>query len=230
MIADSVLTRFGIAIRILRKQLSLSQEDLAERADLHRTYISDIERGARNVSLESIEKLAAALETNLPQLFSLALGLPTESVPSRPVGSAEAARVLLVEHDPANAELTLAAFKRANFTNPVDVVRDGVAAIEFLQGPPARQQTLPAVILLDLQIPKISGLEVLRRIKSDERTRNIPVAILTVSQGSRDVADAKQLGAETFIVKPVDFQNFSRMVAQLNFHWVLAEPTSPVKS
>ncbi len=224
---DNVLGRFGIAVRALRKKHNLSQEELAERADLHRTYVSDIERGARNVSLESIDKLATALQTDLPSLFAMMVEATPTGGATQSTGNGSGARILMVEDDPGDAELALAAFKRAGVTNPIDIARDGAAAVDYLLAPTVAKGALPALILLDLQIPKISGLEVLRRIKSDERTRNIPVVVLTISQAARDFVDAKQLGATTYIVKPLDFQNFSRITAQLNFNWAMVAPPSP---
>lgn len=213
---ENVAVQFGAAVRRLRKQHRLSQEELATRADLHRTYVSDIERGSRNVSLESIEKLAAALETSLPKLFTLVSGPD-----AAPTGTGAGARILLIEDDPRDAELALAACQRANLTNPIDLVRDGAAAVAHLFGPAAAQNARPALILLDLQIPQVSGLEVLRRIRSDDRTRNIPVVVLTVSQAARDASEARQLGASMFIVKPLEFSSLSRIAAQLNFRWTM---------
>src|ERR1700757_4358412 len=165
----------GAAIRSHRSTLGISQEELAYRAGLHRTYVSDVERGARNPSVESIEKLAGALQTSVSILFERAGD-----------GIRQAVEILLVEDSPQDVDLTLHAFKRANITNPVHVLRDGGDALDFIFGT-GRYTHRPApvnaaqVVLLDLNLPKKNGIEVLERIKNDKRTRHIPVIILTAS-------------------------------------------------
>ena len=133
--------------------------------------------------------------------------------------------ILLVEDNPDDIKLTLHAFKKNNFTNRIHVVRDGAEALEFIfcSGPYADRegQSDPRVILLDLKLPKVDGLEVLRRIKSDERTRSIPVVMLTSSREDCDVIESYQLGANGYIVKPVDFSNFIEAVRTLGMYWVL---------
>jgi CheY-like chemotaxis protein len=120
------------------------------------------------------------------------------------------------------------AFEKAQITNPVHVVSDGVEALDFVFaiGPYADRSGArqPQIILLDLNLPKKSGLEVLREIKSDKRTQHIPVIILTVSNRDQDINECRRLGAETYIVKPVDFQNFSEVTPRLNLAWMLVKP------
>jgi len=211
--------RFGTAVRNKRAELGISQEELAGRAGLHRTYVSDIERGARNPSLESIEKLAQALGISLPVLFERATNLSSGN------GMVE---ILLVEDDPHDVELTLRAFKKARISNPLHIVRDGAEALDFLfaeGGFAARGDTsVPKVILLDLNLPKVTGIEVLRQIKADQHTRKIPVVILTVSTRDRDITECRRLGAATYIVKPVGFQNFSEVIPRLDMEWALLKP------
>jgi CheY-like chemotaxis protein len=206
---------FGTTIKSKRSELGMSQEELADRAGLHRTYVSDVERGMRNVSLISIEKLAHALGLSVWRLFEQA---------SNGEG-AEQLEILLVEDEPNDIELTQRAFKRARIANPVHVVHDGLSALDFLfaTGAYADRQgkALPGVILLDLKLPKLDGLEVLRRIRQDERTRNIPVVVLTSSKFASDHAECRRLGINSYIVKPVDFQNFSEVTPQLDFDWKL---------
>jgi CheY-like chemotaxis protein/DNA-binding Xre family transcriptional regulator len=222
---------FATAVKTWRGQLGISQEELAGRAGLHRTYVSDIERGARNLSLESIEKLAHALEISVSTLFasqssSRAAGHETGGGDSPD----ELVEILFVEDNLDDVELTMRAFKRAKISNHVQVVRDGAEALEFLFGDNTniarRISRRPRLILLDLNLPRIGGLEVLRRVKSDERTRTIPVIVLTTSQKDRDIAESRRLGAETYIVKPVDFQRFSQVTPQLSLHWALVRPVS----
>jgi len=207
---------FGTAIRNQRIKLRISQEELAHRAGLHRTYISDVERGARNLSLESIDKLAKALELSLAALFSLANYHP---------GGNQLLEILLVEDSPQDAELAIRAFKRAGIANQLQVVTDGEQALEFLfaTGAYSERATLemPGVILLDLNLPKISGMEVLRRIKADERTSNIPVIVLTISSEDRHIAACRMLGVHNYIVKPVGFRNFSEATPNLLLDWAL---------
>jgi CheY-like chemotaxis protein len=204
------------AIKSARSALGISQEELAARAGLHRTYVSDIERGARNPSLESVAKLAEALELSLPMLF--------EKAEYRKL-----VEILLVEDDPHDVELTLRAFRQMTLTNPVHVARDGMEALDFLFGTGRhadRGGCLPLVVLLDLNLPRKSGLDVLRQIKADPQTRDIPVVVLTVSTGGRDIEECRRLGAETYIVKPVRFKSFREVASTLNLAWTLVKPTT----
>ena len=211
---------FGTAIKGKRSELGISQEELADRAGLHRTYVSDVERGARNLSLESIEKLAHALELSISGLFQRA---------REGTAGTNAVEVLLVEDEPLDVELTLRAFKKARFTNPIHVVHDGEEALNFIFGHGAyahrRDLPHPAVILLDLNLPKVSGLEFLRQLKMDKRTEKIPVVVLTVSQQDRDMEECRRLGVETYLVKPVDFRDFSEVTPHLQLEWALVKPT-----
>src|SRR6267142_1309330 len=156
MVSNDIKSRFGTAVRTQRKRLGISQEELAGRAGLHRTYVADIERGARNLSLANIEKLAKALDVSIPILFSQA------EPQLKPSLVDELPEILLVEDDPSDVDLTLGAFKQACLSNRVQVVRDGAEALDFLfcTGPyKGRKPDQPQVILLDLNLPKINGLE-----------------------------------------------------------------------
>jgi CheY-like chemotaxis protein/DNA-binding Xre family transcriptional regulator len=221
-----IATQLGNAIRSMRNRLGISQEELAGRAGLHRTYISDIERGARNISLESIERLAAALQTSIQHLFSQLSGPATHS--------AELVDILVVEDDPQDLELTLQAFASARITNRVHVVRDGAEALDFMFATGAyadrRDAPRPQVVLLDLKLPKVSGLEVLRRLKSDRRTEGVPVVVLTASQKDRDIAECRRLGANNYIIKPVNFDRFSLVTPRLRFRWALLAPEAETAS
>lgn len=212
---------FGASVRSRRNHLAISQEELAERAGLHRTYISDIERGARNISLHSIEKLARALEISVASLFTYDRELPDV----RPVRADELVDILYVEDDPRDVELTVEALKSAGITNRIFVVRDGIEALDFLfcTGSYAHRQPndRPQIILLDLGLPKTPGLEVLRRVKADTRTSSIPVVVLTVSKADADMIASKRLGADAYIIKPVDFQNLSEVTPKLCLQWAL---------
>jgi two-component system, response regulator len=141
------------------------------------------------------------------------------------MNSAQQVEILLVEDDPNDAELTLRALQARNLANQVFVARDGAEALAFFfgDGPhPWREIGItPKVILLDLKLPKVDGLEVLRRLKADERTRALPVVVLTSSREEPDIAEAYRRGANSYIVKPVDFEAFARAVSELGLYWVL---------
>lgn len=213
---------FGASVRSRRHQLGLSQEALAERADLHRTYVCDVERGVRNLSLQSIEKLAGALETSVAALF------PQAELRDGQDAGAACVDILLVEDNPDDVTMTLHAFKKARFTNRVDIVRDGAEALDYIfcRGAYAQRNPdeNPSVILLDLNLPKVSGLEVLRQVRAEKRTKQIPTIILTVSQKDADIAECQQLGAAAYIIKPVDFQKLSHVTPLLKLDWALLKP------
>jgi CheY-like chemotaxis protein len=138
-------------------------------------------------------------------------------------------KILLVEDNPDDITLTMRALKSHNITNDVVVAQDGVEAIEYLFGTTTRPAPaeLPAVVLLDLKLPKINGMEVLQRIRSEERTRLLPVVILTSSDEERDVVDGYSLGANSYVRKPVDFVEFTKAAQQLGLYWLLMNRTPP---
>lgn len=137
----------------------------------------------------------------------------------------ESVEILLVEDDQHDLELTLRAFHRSKLANQIAIARDGAEALDFIFCTGAfshrRPTDQPKVILLDLKLPKVDGLEVLRRIKQDPRTRGIPVVIMTSSKEQKDIVESYQLGVNSYIVKPVDFGQFSAAVQQLGFYWLL---------
>jgi CheY-like chemotaxis protein len=141
--------------------------------------------------------------------------------------------ILLVEDNPDDEALTLRALRKHNVTNQVIVVRDGAEAIDwvFATGQYAERDTeiVPQVILLDLKLPKVDGLEVLRRIRSDERTHLLPIVILTSSKEEEDILNGYRLGANSYVRKPVDFVEFTDAVRQLGLFWLLLNqpPTRP---
>jgi two-component system response regulator len=135
--------------------------------------------------------------------------------------------ILLVEDNPDDAELTLRAFRKNRIHNDIRVARDGAEALAWLHDPPDEDppKPLPSVILLDLKLPKIDGLEVLRRIRADARTRLLPVIILTSSNEDVDLMRGYELGANSYVRKPVDFGDFVEATHQLGMYWlVLNEP------
>jgi two-component system response regulator len=137
--------------------------------------------------------------------------------------------ILLVEDNPDDVDLTLRAFKKNNISNKVIVAKDGVEALDYLRGTGMyagrNVKELPVVVMLDLKLPKISGMEVLRNIRQDELTRLIPVVILTSSVEQKDVVEGYKLGANSYIRKPVDFDQFVEAVKLLGLYWTLWNET-----
>jgi len=148
--------------------------------------------------------------------------------------STENIEVLLVEDNPNDEELTLYALRKNNIANQIQVARDGAEALEYLfcTGAFADRQpnNLPKIILLDLKLPKVDGLEVLEKIRADARTRTIPVVVLTSSQEERDIVESYQLGVNSYIVKPVDFEQFNEAVRHMGLYWILLNKTPFHKS
>lgn len=133
--------------------------------------------------------------------------------------------ILLVEDNPDDEALTLRAFKKNNIFNKITVARDGQQALDYFFGEGASERPTPSVVLLDLKLPKIDGLEVLRRLRADPRTHLQPIVILTSSKEERDIATGYNLAANSYIRKPVDFEQFMEAVRQIGLYWlVLNEP------
>jgi two-component system response regulator len=139
--------------------------------------------------------------------------------------------ILLVEDNPADAELTLHALRKNNLANTIHVARDGEEALNFLfsKGPDFIRNFdyVPRLILLDLKLPKVDGLEVLQKIKSDPRTKSIPVVILTSSKEERDLVRSYRLGVNSYIQKPVSFAEFQEVVTRLGMYWLLVNTKPP---
>ena len=135
--------------------------------------------------------------------------------------------ILLVEDNPDDEELTLRALKKNNIMNEVRVARDGQQALDYFFGPDAETNPAPSVVLLDLKLPKVDGLEVLRRIRADERTKTQPVVILTSSKEEPDLLAGYRLGVNSYIRKPVDFIQFMEAVKQLGLYWLVLNECPP---
>jgi CheY-like chemotaxis protein len=136
----------------------------------------------------------------------------------------ETVEILLVEDNPTDAELTLRALRKGNLANHITWVKDGEEALDFIfrTGNYAeRPDENPKLILLDIKLPKVDGIEVLKRIKSDDRTRIIPVVMVTSSAEGRDIAESYKLGVNSYVVKPVDFEQFSDTLSKAGFYWML---------
>jgi two-component system response regulator len=141
--------------------------------------------------------------------------------------------ILLVEDNPDDIELTLMAFKEARIANPIDVVTNGTDALDYLfaQGAYASRDgsVQPVAVLLDLKLPRLSGLEVLERMRADERTRRTPVVILTSSKEQSDLARGYDLGTNSYVQKPVDFDQFVAAARQLGLYWTVLNEEPPTK-
>jgi two-component system response regulator len=139
--------------------------------------------------------------------------------------------ILLVEDNANDVELTLHAFRKNNLTNRIHVARDGAEALEFLFGTDESEgrplSHCPRLILLDLKLPKVDGLEVLRKIKSDPRTKAIPVVVLTSSREESDLVTSYELGVNSYIRKPVDFEKFTESVRTIGLYWLLLNEPLP---
>lgn len=141
--------------------------------------------------------------------------------------------ILLVEDHPDDEELTMRALAKNNIMNEVVVARDGVQALEYLFGTGAYAgrdlSLMPQLILLDLKLPKIDGLEVLRRLRADEKTKFLPVVVLTSSKEEQDLIKSYKLGANSYVRKPVDFNEFTHAVQQLGLYWLILNESAPEK-
>jgi two-component system, response regulator len=142
--------------------------------------------------------------------------------------------ILLVEDNPDDEALTLRALKKNNILNEVVVAHDGVEALDYLlgTGPHAGRdlKVMPQLVLLDLKLPRVDGLEVLRRLRADERTRLLPVVILTSSKEERDLVNGYRLGANSYVRKPVDFGEFSEAIRHLGLYWLILNEPPPTRA
>ena len=195
---------------------------------MHRTYIADIERGARNLTLRSVLNLATALQVAVGDLLSYATASAGVNGRRHPaLTPAPTREIMMVEDSATDAALAVRAFQRARISNPIKTFRDGESALAYLLGSgryAKRKPGRPQLILLDLSLPGMSGLEFLRRIKGDARTRAIPIVVLTGSRSDRSIMECARLGAENYIFKPVGIENFVRVTPKLNLHLTLGPP------
>jgi two-component system response regulator len=137
--------------------------------------------------------------------------------------------VLMVEDNRDDEELAIRALKQANLANPVDVARDGQEAIDYLSGTESQSaKGTPGLVLLDLKLPRVDGLEVLKRIRAEEPTRRVPVVILTSSSEDRDLINGYDLGANSYVRKPIRFEEFVTAVAQLGIYWLMINSPAPI--
>jgi two-component system response regulator len=235
--------KFGAVVKGLRVGLGLSQEELAWQADMHQTYLSDVERGRRNISFLRLIRLVRALHVSLPDFFGAFEG-PGSSEVAGPrltrvpapsgmeMAPAEGGEILMIEDSSLDAALTRRAFLKAGVTNPLRVIRDAEIGLDYLFGTgewKRRKRARPQLILLDLNLPRMPGLEFLRQVKADPRTRPIPVVVLTVSKIDHMIIECGRLGADNYIVKPVSIENFVKMIPHLNLHLTVRPPVGARK-
>jgi len=218
--------QIGLAneVRKNRLLLGITQEELAWRAKMHRSYLADIERGVRNISLRSLSNLALAI--GVPVMSLLSESTEGEVLMELTQFPRSTVDLLLVEDDPQDVELTLRAFRKSKFTNRIDVVRDGGEAMDYLfrAGQYAgRSGGQPQLVLLDLMLPKVSGLEVLREMKAQPETKDISVVVLTTLRDEKSMLLCRQLGVAHYISKPVNFDNFAKVTSQMKFKWTLTD-------
>ena len=139
--------------------------------------------------------------------------------------------ILLVEDNPRDEALTLRALKKNNIVNEVVVARDGVEALDYFFGTGAHAErditAMPQVVLLDLKLPKVNGLEVLRKLRADERTRRLPIVVFTSSSEEEDMIKSYDLGANSYVRKPVDFEQFLEATRQLGLYWLVLNEVAP---
>jgi len=133
--------------------------------------------------------------------------------------SDEKVDIVIVEDDPSDAELIARVFRKHNMVNKIVLLKDGAEALDFFFGSNANDQ--PKVVLLDLKLPKVNGIEVLQRLKSDERTKNVPVVVLTSSAENQDIKDAYKYGVNSYVTKPIRFEEFANAVSELRMYWLL---------
>ena len=199
-------------IRERRLQLGISQSELSNKAGLHRTYISEVERGTQNLTIETLGKLADALETSVLILVEDA---------SRAVRFTEnPIQILLAEDSAADIHMVERALKAAKMPTELVVLTDGRETLDYLtQKGNHGASSLPDLILLDLHLPRKNGYEILKEIKIDNRLKQIPVVVLTNSESSVDVSKSYDLHANTFITKPVSQKKFQEAIHRVLDYW-----------
>lgn len=196
-------------IRERRLELGLSQSELSSKAGLHRTYISEVERGTQNLTIETLGKLADALATSVLLLMEDA---------SRATRFTDSAiQILLAEDSAADIHMVERSLKASSLSTVLTVITDGRETIDYLtQKEPAE---LPDLILLDLHLPRKNGYEILREIKADKRLKHIPVVVLTNSESNIDVSKSYELHANSFITKPVSQKKFQEAILKVLDYW-----------
>ena len=210
--SENVLKALAKIIKDRREKAGISQTELAERAKLHRTYISNIERGTQNVSIEILCRIAEALGTSISDLIVSAEELTKRSV--KPLS------ILLVEDNPADVFLFKRCLERAEFPTDVTTLKNGQQASEFIESiENDGSANAPELIFLDLNLPGKSGHDILKQLKSTDRFKRIPVIVLTTSSNPQDIDRTYAQFANSYLTKPVDPREFEESVGRVLQYW-----------
>lgn len=210
--SDKLLAALAKIIRQRREELGLSQTSLAEKSGLHRTYINNIERGSKNISIDSLKKIADSLSTTVSDLMSQAEESSTES--GNPI------KILLVEDNPADVFMFKRCVKKSSLDTTVNVIDTGTRAEEYIANlPQESSEEHPDIVFLDLNLPGKNGLELLKDIKSNELLRHIPVIILTTSANPKDVRKSFGQYTNSFLTKPVDPKEYEKAIHNVLLYW-----------
>lgn len=200
------------AIHERRMELGFSQSDLAGRAGVHRTYISEVEQGSQNLTIDTLSKLADALNTTVLSLLESA----SQAV-KKVVNQIE---ILLAEDNEADVHLIQRSLRQINIATNLNVVGDGKELTDFLYRlGKFRQAPLPDLILLDLNLPKKNGYEVLAEIKSHEELKRVPIVVLTTSSSEQDMQRSYSLHANCYIIKPSSQKEFQEAISKVVDYW-----------
>lgn len=214
---NELLLELSKAVKALREQKELSVEELAERSGLHRTHIYGIERVKGNVTLKSLYKLAAALDVQLPDLLQKAEQSIKGRIPESYAKIQE--KILIIEDHPADIFLIKRCLTKAFVNCNLEVISDSEEALSCLKKKRKSPNELPALILLDLNLPKIDGHELLTFIKSDSSLQHLPVVILTSSTHRKDLELSYKLHANSYVTKSSNSEQFARDLEDIVYYW-----------
>ncbi|MCA9817756.1 MAG: response regulator [Cyanobacteriota/Melainabacteria group bacterium] len=210
--SDKLLTALSRIIRKRREEVGMSQTVLAEKSGLHRTYINNIERGSKNISIESLKKIADSLSTTVSDLLTQAEEVSSES--ESPI------KILLVEDNPADVFMFKRCIKKSSLDTAVTVIDSGSRAEEYLKSLTTESsESHPDIVFLDLNLPGRTGHELLKDIKSNEMLRHIPVIILTTSANPKDVRKSFGEFSNSFLTKPVDPVEYEKAIHDVLLYW-----------
>ncbi|MGD9680928.1 MAG: response regulator [Candidatus Obscuribacterales bacterium] len=209
---SGLLNDLSLLIRRKREEAGMSQTELANRSGLHRTYINNIEKGSKNMSIESLKKISDALGTTITELMA--------EVESSRDSSAQTIRILLIEDNPADVFMFKRCVAKTDFGSTIEVLESGKAAQAYLRKLTEDESAaIPDIIFLDLNLPGRSGLDLLSDIKEGARLRHVPVIILTTSSNPVDVKRTFSGYANSFLTKPIDPNEYERSIGEVLNYW-----------
>lgn len=209
---DPLLVAIGTTVRLKRTALGLSQKTFAEKSNLHATYVSELEKGARNLSVKALSQIASALNMTVSELFTHA-----ETIAR---AYASPLTILLVEDNKPDVRLIEQALERKSPPPLCHVVSDGATAVQFLKRKgDFKKYPVPDLIILDLNLPKKSGAEVLAELKADSKLKKIPVVIFSTSSAMDDIQKSYDMNANCFITKPTDVDEFFSTISTIHDYW-----------